>query len=124
VLPGEANPLAPYRDALAVLSNFGRPNYSQRDHQPPKRRQLSEQISRDAERLKLFIRLLDAIPTERSNQHLDQAALEALEDEELSFLEKLLKQVTFVGPAGANRKQAQNPKSSRPRSACVDCWNS
>lgn len=108
VLPGEANPLVRYREALAVLSNFERPNYSQRDHQLPKRRQLSEQISRDAERLKLFVRLLDAIPTEHSS-HVDQAALEALDDEELSFLERLLKHVTFIGPDGA--KPEADPKS-------------
>jgi hypothetical protein len=101
VLPGEANPLARYRDALTVLSNFEQKNHFQRNEQLPKRRQLSEKISRDAERLKLFIRLLDAIPTNQSSQTLDQAALEALDDEELTFLEKALKWVTFVDPSGA-----------------------
>jgi Sec7-like guanine-nucleotide exchange factor len=75
----------------------------------PKRRQLSEQISRDAERLKLFIRLLDAIPTNQSSQPFDQAALEALDDEELSFLEKALKWVTFVDPSGV--KLPADPQS-------------
>jgi len=102
VLPGKANPLARYRDALVVLGNLEQPNYSQRDHQLPKRRRLSEQISRDAERLRLFIRLFEAIPTEHSTEDVDQAALEALDDEELSFLEKLLRSVTFVGPDGVN----------------------
>jgi hypothetical protein len=112
VLPGEANPLAPYRDALAVLSNFERPNYSQCDHQLPKRRQLSEQISRDAERLKLFVRLLDAIPTEHSSHDIDQAALE---DEELSFLERLLKYVTFIGPDGAKPEADSKSEELSPQ---------
>ena len=55
----------------------------------------------DAARLKLFVRLLDAIPTEHASHDVDQAALAALDDEELSFLERLLKHVSFIGPDGA-----------------------
>jgi hypothetical protein len=110
VLPGHANPLARYREALAVLSEFEERQYFPGIKGVPKLRGLTDKVARDAERLQLLTRLIDAVPTNQLNQMVDKVALEALDDEEILFLDKISKWLS----AGARTAESEPAPEELP----------
>jgi hypothetical protein len=109
-LPGEANPLGRFREAISVLLKFDQPYAYFSNRQVPARQALANKISNDSRRLELFVKLLDAGVGEKAQDPIDEAALEALSGEELDALQRLLFLSKIVtGPKAANPNAHEGP---------------
>lgn len=88
-LPGEANPLARFREAITVLLKYEDPYSHFSNIQIPATHSLAHKISSDSRRLELFVKLVGAGTGEKAEEPIDQAALEALSVDELDAIQKL-----------------------------------
>jgi hypothetical protein len=113
VLPGEANPLGRFREAIAFLLKFEQRNFYRPAIQTPTAQAITDEISRGSERLKLLLRLPQPRSGKDTQDAPDEAALEAFSDEERDLYEMLGSlRVRFVSTTADQGAGQKTPKET------------
>jgi hypothetical protein len=117
VLPGQANPLARYREALSELTNRSNVYWNLTRRETSGRKALAKKIVRDSERLELLVDLLDSGTDIDEKAATDDSVLSFLSKEErdtLSALDRFLNLAGIgFGPRNNNAEARQNVRPAR-----------